>query len=166
VSTAQRTQERQRAVALAHHYREQEGLTIAQIASRLGRSPATVKGYFYDPTGEKARRVKARYGGTCRGCGAPTRPRGGKDDPYEYCKRCHPGAAERVWTRDQILEAMREWKRRYERWPSSYDWSRTHARRRGSEAWGRLERDRWPASATVTDVCGSWAVAIADAAAL
>ena len=32
-----------------------------QIAERLGRSPATVKAYFSDPTGEKARAVTARY---------------------------------------------------------------------------------------------------------
>lgn len=43
--------ERRRAVALARHYREAEGLTIAQIAEHLGRSPATIKAYFYDPTG-------------------------------------------------------------------------------------------------------------------
>ena len=36
---------------MAHHFREAEGLSIAQIAERLGRSPATIKAYFYDPTG-------------------------------------------------------------------------------------------------------------------
>jgi DNA-binding NarL/FixJ family response regulator len=41
--------ERRRAVALARHFREAEGLSIAQIAHRLGRSPATIKAYFYDP---------------------------------------------------------------------------------------------------------------------
>jgi hypothetical protein len=30
-----------------------------------------------DPTGEKARAVKARYRGVCRGCGAYTQPRNG-----------------------------------------------------------------------------------------
>jgi hypothetical protein len=39
---------RQRAVALARHYREAEGLPIRQIADRLSRSPATVNAYFYD----------------------------------------------------------------------------------------------------------------------
>ena len=47
-------------------------------ARRLGRSPATVKGYFYDPTGDKAKTVKRRYQGACRGCGAPTQARNGK----------------------------------------------------------------------------------------
>ena len=44
-----RVVERRRAVVLARHFREAEGLSIAQIADRLGRSPATIKTYFYDP---------------------------------------------------------------------------------------------------------------------
>jgi predicted transcriptional regulator len=75
-----RVSERRRAAALALHYREQESLTIAEIARRLGRAEATVKAYLYDPTGEKARAVKARYVGACRGCGACTQPRNGKGD--------------------------------------------------------------------------------------
>ena len=80
-----RVVERRGAVALARHLREAEGLSIAQIADRLGRSPATIKAYFYDPTGEKAKAVKRRYQGACRGCRAPTQARNGKNDPYEYC---------------------------------------------------------------------------------
>jgi hypothetical protein len=100
-----RVLERRRAVALARHYREFEGLSIRQIADRLGRSPATVKAYFYDPTGEKARAVKARYQGVCRGCGAYTQPRNGKGDAYAYCQPCHParssdaGVATWCWQR-------------------------------------------------------------------
>jgi DNA-binding NarL/FixJ family response regulator len=45
-AVADRVAERRRAVALARHYRAAEGLSIAQIADRLGRSPATVKAYF------------------------------------------------------------------------------------------------------------------------
>src|SRR5437588_4001280 len=141
-----RVLERRRAVALARHFRQAEGLTIAQIAARLGRSPATVKAYFYDPTGEKARAVKSRYQGVCRGCGAYTQPRNGKGDAYAYCKRCHPGAIERRWTPERVLVAMREWRERYGRWPSSYDWSRTHARRRGSEPLERLSAGDWPSA--------------------
>jgi hypothetical protein len=43
----------------AVHFREAERLSIVQIADRLGRSPATIKAYFYDPIGEKTRSVKA-----------------------------------------------------------------------------------------------------------
>lgn len=60
--------------------REAEGLSIAQVAERLGRSPATIKACFYDPTREKARAGNARYVGVCRGCGAHRQPRNGKGD--------------------------------------------------------------------------------------
>jgi AraC-like DNA-binding protein len=108
-----RVHERRRAVELARHYRESEGLSIAQIAQRLGRSPATVKAYLYDPTGEKAKAVKARYQGICRGCGAPTQPRNGKGDADAYCKTCHPGAIAPRSTRERVREAMRAWRDRY-----------------------------------------------------
>ena len=158
-----RVLERRRAVALARHYREFEGLSIRQIADRLGRAPATVKAYFYDPTGEKARAVKARYVGVCRGCGAYTRPRNGKGDAYAYCKCCHPGAIQRRWTRELVMAAMLKWRDRHGRLPSSYDWSRTHARRRGGQALERLANGDWPAASVVTNLFGTWAAARAAA---
>jgi hypothetical protein len=156
--------ERRRAVALARHFREAEGLSIMQIADRLGRSPATVKAYFYDPTGEKARAVKARYVGVCRGCGAYTKPCNGKGDAYAYCKACHPGAIERRWTRERVLDAMSAWHELYGRLPSSYDWSRTHARRRGGEPLERVSSGDWPSAGVVTAAYGSWMAARAEAA--
>ena len=118
----------------------------------------------WDPTGEKARAVKARYVGVCRGCGAYTQPRNGKGDAYAYCKACHPGAIERRWTRERVLKAMHTWRDRYGRLPSSYDWSRTHARRRGGEALERLREGDWPSPSVVTDVYGSWTAARAAVA--
>ena len=159
---AERTEERRRAVALARHLRESERLSNAQIAQRLGRSPATVKGYFYDPPGEKAKAVKARYQGSCRQCGAPTQARSGKGDAYEYCKNCHPGAIAGRWTREQVIAAMRAWRDRYGRPPSSYDWSRTHATRRRGEAAARLADGDWPAPGTVSGLFGTWAAARAE----
>jgi AcrR family transcriptional regulator len=156
--------DRRRAVALARNYREFEGLSIREIADRLGRSPATVKAYFYDPTGEKARAVKARYVGVCRGCGAYTQPRNGKGDAYSYCKACHPGAIQPRWTPERVLAAMRDWHGRYGPLPSSYDWSPTHARRRGGEALRRLAGGEWPASSVVTSLFGTWSGARAVAA--
>jgi hypothetical protein len=41
--------ERRRAVVLARHFREADVLPNLQIAERLGRWPATVKAYLYDP---------------------------------------------------------------------------------------------------------------------
>jgi AraC-like DNA-binding protein len=108
-----RVSERRRAVALARHFRDAEGLSIGQIAGRLGRSPATIKAYFYDPMGEKARAVKARYVALCRDCGAYTQPRNGKGDAYRYCKRCHLGAIQPKWTHEMVLAAMLEWRKRY-----------------------------------------------------
>ena len=63
---------------------------------RGDRAPAGTRaghgqGVLYDPTGEKARAVKRRYQGVCRGCGRPTAARRGKGDAYEFCKGCHPG---------------------------------------------------------------------------
>jgi AraC-like DNA-binding protein len=148
--------ERRRAVALSQHYRYAEGLSIAQIADRLGRSPAAVKAYFYDPTGAKAKAVKARYAGVCRGCGAYTQPRTGKGDAYAYRKRCHPGAIQRKWTRERVLAAMREWRERYGWLPSSYDWSRTHAGRRGGGALERLNDREWPSASVVGQLFEGW----------
>jgi hypothetical protein len=163
-SVADRVVERRRAVALARHYRDAEGMSIRPIADRLGRSPATIKAYFYDPTGEKARAVKARYQGLCRGCGADTQPRNGKGDAYAYCKACHPGAIERRWTPELVNEAMRSWRARYGQLPSSYDWSRTHARRRGGEALVRLSKGDWPSASAVAGIYGTWRAARAAAA--
>jgi hypothetical protein len=158
-----RVSERRRAAQVARHYRDQENLTIAEIARRLGRAEATVKAYLYDPTGLKAREVNARYRGVCRGCGAPTSARNGKGDAYSYCKRCHPGSIPRQWTRERVREAMRAWHARYGSLPTSYDWSRTHAHRRGGDALERLQAGEWPAPSTVIDLYGSWAAAVDDA---
>jgi hypothetical protein len=94
--------------------------------------------------------------GVCRGCGAYTQPRNGKGDAYRFCKRCRPGAIVRKWTPERVCIAMLEWQSRYGTFPSSYDWSRTHARRRGGEALHRLAEGGWPPSSVVTRLFGSW----------
>ena len=87
----------------------------------------------------------------------------GKGDAYAYCKRCHPGAIARQWTRERVREAIRAWHARYGSPPTSYDWSRTHAHRRGGEALNRLQAGDWPAPSTVIELYGSSAAAAADA---
>ena len=92
----------------------------------------------------------------CRGCGAYTQPRNGKGDAYRYCKRCHPGAIEPKWTQELVIEAMLEWLNRHVRLPSSHDWSRTHAKRRGGAALKRLNERQWPSASLVGELFGSW----------
>jgi hypothetical protein len=150
-----RVLERHRAVALARHFREAEGLSIAQI-ERLGRSPATIKAYFYDPTGEKERAVKARYVGGLPRVRRLHAPAHRQVDAYRYCKRCHPGAIQRKWTRELVVAVMHEWSERYGRLPSSNDWSHTHANRRGGVALERLNEGEWPAASVVGSLFGSW----------
>jgi hypothetical protein len=58
-----------------------------------------------------------------------------------------------------VISAMLEWRERYGQLPSSYDWSRTHARQRGGLAVRRLAAGRWPASSVVNAVFGTWAAA-------
>jgi hypothetical protein len=58
-----------------------------------------------------------------------------------------------------VLAAIAEWRERYGRLPSSYDWSMTHARHRGGEALERLAAGDWPAASVVNDLFGTWAAA-------
>jgi transposase len=55
MAAVDRVQERRKAAALARHYRDQEGLSIAEIARKLGRAEDTVKAYLYDPSDDNKR---------------------------------------------------------------------------------------------------------------
>jgi hypothetical protein len=58
----------------------------------------------------------------------------------------------------RVREAMRAWRARHGAAPSSYDWSRTHARQRGGEALNRLKPENGPRR----PLSSSWAAAVAD----
>jgi len=73
----------------------------------------------------------------------------------------------RRWTRSRIVEAIREYHRRYGRPPRSIDWSVAAARWR----WGedsekfrevkrRWDEGDWPHDRTVRDVFGTWNAAL------
>ena len=102
--------------------------------------------------GDRKRSRRVREGGVGKGpARAPRRRR--------TSAHCHPGAIQRRWTPELVIAAMLEWRERYGRLPSSYDWSRTHARRRGEQALRRLADGHWPAASVVCVVFGSWAAA-------
>jgi cyanate lyase len=77
--------ERCRAAALARHYRDEEGLSIAEIACRLGRAEATVKAYLYDPSdankGPSWERGGQRQEGASSGVTCPPRHQQEKSVP-------------------------------------------------------------------------------------
>ena len=161
VTIADRVEERRRAVALARHFREEEDLSITQIADRLGRSPGTVKAYFYDPPG--TRRGPSRLGtGICRGCGADTQPPNGKGDAYAYCKACRPGAIRRRWTSEASSRRCAGGVRSTDgcHRPRLVTHPRSAPRTTGNWAAGKRG---WPAASVVTSVLGSWPAARARA---
>jgi len=150
-----RVVERRRAAALARHYREREGLSVAQIAQRLGRAPATVRAYLYDPDGSKARRVKEGYRGECSRCGAQTSGCG-PGRSRTVCAGCN-GRLTTKWDGQRIERALRAWFERYGRQASGADLSLAYARARALRDGGvRLRRlqegwaeGRWPAASVV-----------------
>ena len=90
-----RVSERRRAAQLARHYRDQEGLTIAEIARRLGRAEGTVKAYLYDPLGDKAREVKARYGASAAAAARPPRHGTARATPTRIANAVTPALSRR-----------------------------------------------------------------------
>ncbi len=145
-------------------------MSIAQIAQRLGRSPATIRSYLYDPDGAKARRVKESYRGACSRCGAPTSG-SGPGRAKRICARCN-GHARAQWQPTRIAEALRAWFELYGRAASSTDLSRAYARsqvpRDGGARLRRLQAGwdggRWPSASVVQYHYGS--VRLANEAAI
>jgi hypothetical protein len=166
--------ERRRAVALTRHYRDQEHLSTDEIAERLGRSPATIRAYLYDPDAEKAKQVKSAYRGVCQKCGTATGGAGpGKS--RTVCAICN-GRVTRIWEPERIEGALRAWNAMYGKPASSTDLSRTHATRAACRDGGmrlrRLdagwERGAWPPASVVQYHYGTVAranrLALADTA--
>jgi transcriptional regulator with XRE-family HTH domain len=160
-SVAERGAERTRAARLARYYRDEQHLTVRQIAGLLGRAPSTISAYLYDPHGIKAKHVKARYRGVCQECGASTWGPG-PSAAASLCARCN-GAASARWQHEQIEAALRAWREMFGRCASSTDLSITHARTAAARDGGvRLRRlqagwsgGRWPAASVVQYHYGS-----------
>jgi hypothetical protein len=79
--------------------------------------------------------------------------------------RCVPcaarknGAERRVWTRELVIERIREWTERYGEPPATPDWSPIHARGIGDEERARHFEDAWgywPWFTVVVRLFGSW----------
>jgi hypothetical protein len=162
-----RVAERRQAAALAQHYRDVEALSVTDIATRLGRKPATVRSYLYDPDASKARELKKSYRGSCEGCGASTSGGDGPGRAKALCPRCQGRAASK-WSKERIKTALRAWRRRYGEPALSTDLSRNYAELYGGERLRRLEEGweghPWPPLSVVQYYFGT--VAKANHAAL
>lgn len=92
--------------------REDEALSFAQIAERVGLAVSTVHGYYVDPSGDRERERRERYRRPCKNpaCSNLTSGANGLAGPPRYCPRC-AALARRRWTEDKVLEAIREWHR-------------------------------------------------------
>ena len=140
---------------LARYYRDHEALPVSEIARRLGRRPATITAYLYDPDGTKAKQVKARYRGVCQKCGASTWG-SGPSGAARLCARCN-GAGTRRWEHEQIEAALRAWMSMFGNAASTTDLSMTHAAQAAARDGGvRLRRlnagwsgGRWPPASVV-----------------
>jgi hypothetical protein len=121
--------------------REDEGLLWREIGERVGVSLKAAHDYYHDPTGEKARQRKAKNNGTCTDCGGETKNSGSVIAP-ERCREC----ANPEWTRDGVLEALRDWGDDHGGIPP-----REVDARIGNEGHGRL-----PYWDTVRKFFGSW----------
>lgn len=140
-----------------------QGLVGREAARKLGIAHATFYQRLNDPTDAANKARKARHHGTCKNCGGPTFNGGAREKP-EYCRECAP-EAHTFWTRERLIEAIREYHRRYGRQPSAQDWNRQDARahahpERLAEIEQRWAEDHWPSTTHVQLRFGSWSNAI------
>jgi hypothetical protein len=127
-----------RALAAAGH-------GLAEIGHRLGVSRSSAYNY-----------LSAR---DCPSCGAPlTSP------TAEACRECtrHLPSVARAWSREEALEAIRDWTREHGRPPTYRDWTPSRERPGRWEA----ESPRWPSAAAVCacypDTPEPWLSALRD----
>ncbi len=146
-------------VELAEDMRR-KGKSLGQIAEALRLSKQTVRCYFADPHGDKLRERKRRYAGECIDCGRPTDGTAGKGRAPERCSNCRQlFERERAgWTPELIESLALEWHGKFGRSPRASEW-RTRRRL------GELVDDplRFPLTATVQDVFGSWNLMLSSA---
>lgn len=113
-------------------------------------------------------RKRTCYSGSCVDCGART-AYSGQARPSDRCIPCANalnGIERMHWTREAILNAIREWTKEYGSPPTTLDWGPTKARELGRvEQAQRFEEagGRWPWFTGVVAMFGRWNTAITEA---
>lgn len=151
------------------------GLTHRETAERLGISLGGVRATINDPDGSKQLARRVGYGGTCRDCGGLTDGSNGRAKAPTRCRPCRDvfersdeyRLSRTKWTRELLIERIREWAERYGEPPAMADWNPHQARidfgdeeraRRWEEAGGY-----WPWTTSVVQRFGNWNDGIAAA---
>ena len=141
------------------------GESLADTAARLGISRSYYHELLNDPTGAKVEARRRRYQKPCPTCGKPMTGSNGHTGAPKLCARCDTTerTANRVWTHEAIIEAIKAFATQYGRPPVSTEWNPACSTKHRREADWAIKREGWPCTPTVIRRFGSWATAI-DAA--
>lgn len=148
------------------------GLLQREIACELGVSNSYVSSVINDPTGEKERRRKEGYRGTCSECGGRTNGSAGPGKAPTVCATCTTRIQheERRWTRATIRAAFQAFAADWGRPPATVDvigMAPTQRAHYSASRMAEVERmrawERLPSPHIVVREYGSWPAAITDA---
>ena len=127
----------------------ESGLSVLAVSLSLGVSEGSVRGLLQDPDGSKQKERRKRYMGVCLDCGQPTSGSNGYDKAPKRCSSCRweLQRAERFWTQEHVVAAIRRWESENGSQPVASDWIRA--------------QDGYPSSRSVyPEPFGSWAEAV------
>jgi hypothetical protein len=119
------------------------------LQARYGISHSSIR-RILSPEYEERQRIlsrdaKRRRKGSCERCGAQTSYSGGHPPVSRLCPACASEEAT-IWTRERIIERVRDWAEIHGRPPTATDW--------------RVGRGVWPPTGSVQKCFGLWADAI------
>lgn len=103
-----------------------EGKLQREVAAILGVSRSYAAELTSDPFGLKSRERKDSYSGVCEKCGAPTTGSDGPKAAPTLCAACSQArqSAERVWTREAVIDAIQRFAAANGRPPTATEWIR------------------------------------------
>lgn len=111
-------------VLVARHLRAL-GLTNREIGERLGVKRGTASAYLNDSDLAKQKERRARYSRPCPECGKPMDGSGGvngyRPERCDPCQRARQ-TAERMWTRESVIDAIQRFARLHGRPPAATEW--------------------------------------------
>jgi DNA-binding CsgD family transcriptional regulator len=134
----------------------EEGMIYREIGELLGVSVSYVQELISDPDGARAWERKHQL--CCEDCGKPVRS-DSASRPSRHCVVCQ-GKAQRVWTEQLIVAAIKRWATLYGEPPSAQSWSSGNASPRDLR---RFREGNWPSTTSAVNRFGCWADARAAA---